>query len=110
MLKSLSTEEKRILIRLLTQSLREETKRQKEPGMHLSTTVAVKHTLVNTIEKHASVSGGKKGKPEGQQMIPAKANWIDTFYGSWNDTSETAEELIQLIEGSRTTGRDNEAL
>ena len=39
-----------------------------------------------------------------------KNDWAHRFEGSWNDFPETAEEMIALIEGSRTWGRDIEML
>lgn len=77
LLKDLSNEDKRSLIKLLTHSLK--------------------------------ASADKKSKPE-QKETSGKDDWIDTFYGIWNDTPETAEELIQLIEGARTAGRPIEPL
>jgi hypothetical protein len=32
-------------------------------------------------------------------------DWVQYFSGSWNDFPETAEELIDTIEGARTQGR-----
>jgi hypothetical protein len=37
-------------------------------------------------------------------------DWVRRMAGSWNDFPETAEELIELIEGSRTMGREIEML
>jgi hypothetical protein len=36
--------------------------------------------------------------------------WVTSFYGSWKDFPETAEELINLIENARTLGRPVEML
>lgn len=68
-----------------------------------------KRSLIELLRQSLKTPADKKGKSEKLEM-PDGANWIDTFYGSWNDTPETAEELIQLIESTRTTGRPIEAL
>jgi hypothetical protein len=49
-----------------------------------------------------------KSKPPSRH-IDDKA-WVRRIAGSWNDFPETAEEMIALIEGSRTLGRDIETL
>ena len=49
----------------------------------------------------------KSNKPRRQAN---KSHWAHRFEGSWNDFPETAEEMIALIEGSRTLGRDIEML
>jgi hypothetical protein len=36
--------------------------------------------------------------------------WAHRFEGSWSDFPESAEELIELIEGARTMGREIEML
>lgn len=68
-----------------------------------------KHSLIELLAQSIKTSAGKKGNPE-KQPLPGEDNWIDAFYGSWNDTPETAEDLIQLIEGARTIGRPIETL
>ena len=52
--------------------------------------------------------------PELQSKPPSrqtkKSDWAHRFEGSWNDFPETAEELIALIENSRTLSREVEML
>jgi hypothetical protein len=83
LLKDLSTEEKLSLIELLVKSL------QGAPV-----------TLSKANQKQRS----KKSKPS------TDSGWVYRFAGSWNDFPETAEELIALIEKSRTFGREIEML
>jgi hypothetical protein len=68
-----------------------------------------KRSLIELLTQSVKASTDKSSKTE-KQETPNEDNWIDAFYGSWNDTPETAEELIRLIEGARTTGRPIEAL
>lgn len=68
-----------------------------------------KRSLIELLTQSVKASADKKDKTEKQES-PGEANWVDAYYGSWNDTSETAEELIQLIEGARTAGRPIETL
>lgn len=68
-----------------------------------------KRSLIDLLTQSVKASASNKGKSE-KQKAPDEDNWIDAFYGSWNDTPETAEDLIQLIEGARTTGRPIETL
>jgi len=49
-----------------------------------------------------------KSKPPGHQTN--KSDWAHRFEGSWNDFPETAEEMIALIEGTRTLSREVEML
>ena len=50
----------------------------------------------------------QKAKQPGHQTT--KSNWAHRFEGSWNDFPETAEELIAIVENSRTLGREVEML
>ena len=68
-----------------------------------------KRSLIELLTESVKASVNKKDRSK-KQGSPGEDNWIDAFYGSWNDTSETAEDLIRLIEGSRSTGRPIEAL
>ncbi len=68
-----------------------------------------KRSLIELLTQSLKVSAKQKDKTE-KQNNSGGDDWADTFYGSWNDTPETAEELIQLIEGARTAGRPIEAL
>lgn len=45
----------------------------------------------------------------GDEKVPDD-DWVHQLYGSWKDFPETAEEMIELMEGSRTMGREIEAL
>lgn len=61
--------------------------------------------LVKSVK--TSATAPKKGK---KQPEKSGEDWVHQFYGSWKDFPETAEEMIKLIEGSRTMNRETEAL
>jgi len=81
LLKDLDTDEKRSLIELLVKSI------QSVPT--------------------SSLAASTRNRPP----KPAKEeDWVRRFAGSWNDYPESAEEMIAVIEGGRTLGRQVEAL
>ncbi len=42
--------------------------------------------------------------------LPNDKNWVDDFNGCWNFSDETAEDIINHIEKSRSIGRQIEML
>jgi len=61
--------------------------------------------LVQSVRSAAAAPKEGKQKPE-----KPSDDWVHQYYGSWKDFPETAEEMIELIEGSRTMGREIEPL
>ncbi|MBI5915487.1 MAG: hypothetical protein HY842_08925 [Bacteroidetes bacterium] len=74
--------------------------------LNLEQKLSLIELLVQSV-KTATVAPKKNGKKEPEKP---KDDWVYKYYGSWKDFPETAEEMISLIEGSRTMGREIEAL
>lgn len=61
--------------------------------------------LIQSLKKSSVKKTSKNLTP-----IPNNNDWIDEFYGCWNSSDETAEDIITKIESSRTMGREIETL
>lgn len=61
--------------------------------------------LIQSLKKSSVKKTSKNIAP-----IPNNSDWIDEFYGCWNSSDETAEDIITKIESSRTMGREKNAL
>lgn len=61
--------------------------------------------LVKSLQ---SAPSAPQSKPPSRQTN--KSDWAHRFEGSWSDFPETAEDLIALIENSRTLSREVEML
>lgn len=68
-----------------------------------------KLSLIELLVQSVKISAVAPKKGKKQPEKPSE-DWVHRFYGSWKDFPETAEEMISLIEGSRTMGREIEAL
>ncbi len=62
--------------------------------------------LVKSLQKTAASAVKNNQKTE----TPTTDHWVFQFSGSWKDFPETAENLIAIMEGSRTLGRQTEML
>lgn len=61
--------------------------------------------LIQSLKKTAT-----QKKSKNLSMIPNNNDWIDEFYGCWNSSDESAEDIITKIESTRTMGRQVETL
>lgn len=62
--------------------------------------------LVKSLQSSQPSPKGKKNR-----RSPVNGNdWVQRFAGSWNDFPETAEEMVFLIENTRTMNRTVEIL
>ncbi len=62
--------------------------------------------LVKSIQKK-----GAEMESEKAVSSPGQNNdWVHRFAGSWNDLPGSAEEMIALVEGTRTEGRHVETV
>ncbi len=61
--------------------------------------------LIQSLKKSSVKKISKNLNP-----ISNNNDWIDEFYGCWNSSDETAEDIISSIEKKRTMGRENETL
>lgn len=68
-----------------------------------------KISLIELLAQSLKGATNKK-QPSKLPKTSGDADWVNNFYGVWSDVPETAEELIQKIEGARGSGRPVEAL
>ena len=61
--------------------------------------------LIQSLKKSSVKKTSKNLTP-----ISNNNDWIDEFYGCWNSSDETAEDIITKIETTRTMGRQIETL
>lgn len=61
--------------------------------------------LIQSLKKSSVKKISKNLTP-----MPNNNDWIDEFYGCWNSSDETAEDIISNIEKTRTMGRQIETL
>jgi hypothetical protein len=68
-----------------------------------------KLSLIELLIQSLKKSSVKK-TPKNLTPMPNNNDWIDEFYGCWNSSDETAEDIITKIESARTMGREFEIL
>jgi hypothetical protein len=68
-----------------------------------------KLSLIELLVKSLQLSKSAPNKKQTNNPKD-KGGWAHRFEGSWSDFPETAEEIIALIEQSRTLGREIEPL
>jgi hypothetical protein len=84
--------------------------------MQFSSNIRAYWLLLKDLDKESKLSliellkVSIKKKPKINSKLAQNDDWIDEFYGCWNISSETAEEVITHIENSRTMGRHIETL
>ena len=61
--------------------------------------------LIQSLKKSSVKKTSKNLTP-----ISNNNDWIDEFYGCWNSSDETAEDIITKIESTRTMGREIETI
>ncbi len=68
-----------------------------------------KLSLIELLIQSLKKSSIKKNP---KNLTPMRNNndWIDEFYGCWNSSDESAEDIITKIESSRSLGRQIETL
>ena len=69
-----------------------------------------KLSLIEILAK--SIQSGSDTSKKGNKKIksPIGNDWVQQFSGSWADFPESAEEMIHLIESTRTLSRQIESL
>ena len=67
--------------------------------------------LLEAFAQKLGITYAYQGESENtEQPDMSDEEWIRSIAGSWNDFPETAEEMIALIEESRTLGRPIETI